>query len=103
MSGRPLGSSQPGDEDCSSRVLAVVTQQECPIHCERPNHSDEQNETTEQNEMGQTKDKRHSKPTHLLPRRGAIELKMSSNERGINPGLFNGPIIVEVLPEPVIP
>lgn len=32
-----------------------------------------------------------------------MELKITSNERGINPGLFGGPIIVYVFPEPVMP
>jgi hypothetical protein len=41
--------------------------------------------------------------TYFLPRYDPIELKITSNERGIKPGLFNGPIIVYVLPEPVIP
>lgn len=41
--------------------------------------------------------------TNFLPRWGPIELKTTSKDRGINPGLFNGPIIVYVFPEPVMP
>jgi hypothetical protein len=34
------------------------------------------------------------KLTYFFPRYGPTELKITSNERGIKPGLYNGPIIV---------
>ncbi len=72
----------------------VVVRVKYQIHFEFHNHFDDPNEEAKEKSNIKNKMKNHIKLTYFFPRYGPIELKTTSNERGIKPGLFNGPIIV---------